>query len=231
MKLVNGILTDVWGSLQASFKLLWSAVSPILLPLILVLVVLVLGLWISGFLGNKIAVILKKAKIDDVLDKILFSHLSKLTGIDVSASALIGDAVKWFLTATVIITALDLAGLVSVIGFIHSAIHYLPSIFIAVLIVLVGALISDFVVVIVKYLTNSDKGHLITTSRLAVNLFALIAALHHLLAPLAGSFNHLLNNVLALTQSQTNALFIGLLVLILLASKNIVTKTVETLYK
>ncbi len=227
MNALHGILTSVWSNLQASFKLVWSVVSPVLLPLLAVIILLVAGLWVAGFIGDKIAVLVKKGKIDDGLDKVLFSHFSKLAGVKINASDLIGTAVHWFLTAVVLIAALNFVHLSGVVDFLKQALGYVPHAIVGALIIAVGTVVADFAVYVVKFITKSENWQ--TTVRLAVNLFAIVAALGHLITPLAGSITEFLGQ-LGLSGTQGNALFIGVLVLILLASKNVVTKTVEKLY-
>ncbi len=227
MNALYGILTSVWNNLQASFKLVWSAMSPYLLPLVTVIILLVVGLWIAGFIGDKIGVLIKKGKIDDGLDKVLFSHFSKLAGVKISASDLIGSAVHWFLTATVLIAALNFLHLSSVVGFLKQALGYIPHAIVGALIIAVGTVVADFAAYVVRFVTKSDNW--LTTVRLAINLFALVSALGHLITPLAGSVTHFLGQ-LSLSGTQGNALFIGVLVVILLASKNVVTKAIEKLY-
>ncbi len=227
MNVLHGILASVWNNLQASFKLVWSVISPHLLPLVIVIILLIAGLWIAGFIGDKIGVVIKKGKLDDLLDKVILSHFSKLAGVKVSASGLIGEAVHWFLTAIVLIAALNFVHLSSVVDFLKQALGYVPHAIVGALIIAVGTVVADFAAYLVKFVSKSDNW--ITTVRLAVNLFALVAALGHLITPLAGSITEFLRQ-LGLSASQGNALFIGVLVLILLASKNVVTKTVEKLY-
>ncbi|OGI10631.1 MAG: hypothetical protein A3I68_07010 [Candidatus Melainabacteria bacterium RIFCSPLOWO2_02_FULL_35_15] len=227
MNVVHGIFASVWNNLQISFKLVWSVVSPYLLPLVTVIIVLVAGLWIAGFIGDKIGVVIKKGKIDDLLDKVILSHFSKLAGVKVSASGLIGETIHWFLTAIVLIAVLNLAHLSSVVDFLRQVIGYIPHAIIAALIVAVGSVVANFAAYAAKFITKSENW--LTTVRLAINLFALVAALGHLITPLAASINHFLGQ-LSLSGTQGNALFIGVLVIILLASKNVITKAVEKLY-
>ncbi len=227
MNVLPEILTGVWNNLQASFKLVWSVLSPALLPLLTVIILLVVGLWVAGFIGDKIAVLVKKGKIDDGLDKVLFSHFSKLAGVKVSASDLIGSAVHWFLTAVVLIAALNFVHLSSVVDFLRQALGYVPHAVVGALLIAVGTVVADFAAYVVKFFTKSENW--LTTVRLTINLLAIVAALGHLITPLAGSINEFLGH-LGLSSSQGNALFIGVLVLILLASKNVVTKAVEKLY-
>lgn len=228
MKLLKGILADAWSSLDSSFELLWRTVSPILLDIVVALLVLAIGLTLAGFIGDKFGVLLKKVKIGDLLDRIIFNPLSKHTGIKISASHLIGEVVKWFLIATVLIAGLDLANLTKVIDFFKQILAYLPSIITAVLIVTVGSILANFTGNVVKLITKKDN--LTTTSKVAVNILAFIAALGQLVTPIVASLSGFIG-ALSLSKLQSDILFIGVLVIVLLASRSTVTKAVESLYK
>ena len=227
MDIFKTITTDAWHSLHASFNLLWSKVAVILPSLLLVLIVLAVGLWIASFLTDKITTIVKKSKLDGLLDKIV-APVSKITGAKINVSTVIGVSVKWFLIAVVLIAALDLADLNEVIDFFNQAIGYIPKIFVAALIILAGSLIASLAGAVVKLVSKSDG--MTTTAKAAVNTLAFIAALSQIATPLIAALNQFVGK-LSLSHLQADVLFIGLLVLILFASKNAVAKTVENLYK
>ncbi len=229
MNTLKAVATDAWHSLHSSFNLLWSKVADVLPSLMLVLVVLGAGLVISAFLSDKISLIVKKIKLDVLLDKLL-APVSKFTGAKVSASSIIGASIKWFLIAVVLIAALDLADLNEVVSFFNQALGYIPRIFVAALILLVGALLANLAGSLVKLITKSEKEGFVLTAKAAVNVMAFIAALGQIATPLMASLNQFVGQ-LSLSHLQTDVLFIGLLVLILFASRNAVTKTVESLYK
>ena len=226
MNILQAVTADAAGSLQHSFNLLWSKISPILLPLILILVFLSVGLWIANFLSDKIGALVKKSKLDAVLDKIIAPVL-KLTGTKINSSSIINGSIKWFLTATVLIAALDLADLGSVIGFFNQILAYLPNIFVSALIIIVGSMLANLAAFVAG---TVSKNGFPTTAKVAVNALALIAALGQLVTPIIGSLSQFISH-LSLSKLQADVLFIGILVLALLASKNAVTKTVENLYK
>ncbi|MBI3590017.1 MAG: hypothetical protein HY094_01400 [Candidatus Melainabacteria bacterium] len=226
MNILKAVTTDTVTSLHHGFNLLWSKISPILLPLILILVFLSIGLWVANFLSDKIGALVKKAKLDDLLDRI-FAPVLKLTGTKINSSSMIQGTIKWFLIGTVLIAALDLADLKSVINFLNQILSYLPSVFIAALILAVGSMVSNLAAVIVG---TVSKGNFATTAKVAVNVLAFIAALSQLVTPIIGSLGQFIGH-LSLSKLQADVLFVGVLVLALLASKNAVAKTVESLYK
>ena len=226
MNILKAITTDGLGSLGHSFNFLWWKISPVLLPLVLIVVFLSIGLWVANFISDKIGTLVKKSKIDSLLDRIIAPVL-KFTGTKINSSGMISGSIRWFLIATVLIAALDLADLNSVIDFLNQALSYVPHIFVAALILVVGAMIANLAAVLVG---TVSKGNFATTAKVAVNALAFIGALSQVVTPLIGSLSQLIGH-LSLSKLQADVLFVGVLVLALLASKNAVTKIVENLYK
>lgn len=225
-KLMN-IFSNAWDSLFASFSLLWTKVAPVIPDILLALLVLAIGLTLANFISGRISIVVKAVKVGDLLDNIVFDPVSKLTGVKVNANNVITLSVKWFFIATVIIAALDLAKMSKVIDFFNQALGYLPNIIVAMLIVIVGSLVAGFASFLVSSITK--KENLSKAAKTAVNAFALIAALGQLATPIVSSFNQFVGG-LSLNSLQANALFIGVLVAVLLASKNGVTKLVDGLH-
>lgn len=226
MNMLKTMMSSGLNSLHDSFNLLWAKLSPVLLPIILIFIFLSIGLWLATFISDNFATVVKKAKIDDVADKIL-APLSKFVGTKISAANLLVVTVKWFLIALVLIAALDLADLGKVITFFNQVVNYLPNVFIAALIIVVGSMLANLAGAIAGFVS---KGHFSTTAEVAVNALALIAALSQVVTPIISSLNEFIGQ-LKLSHTQADVLFIGIIVLVLLASKNLVTKTVENLYK
>lgn len=229
MSALNGILIHAWSSLQASFNLLWSKLSPVLLPLLLILIFLAIGLWVAGFIGDKLVSVIKKSKVDTLLDKILAPTL-KLTGTKINASSVITGTVKWFLIALIVIAALDMADMSRVIDFFNQVVAYLPNVFVAALIIIVGSLLANLAGTIVKFVAGDGNSNLVGTAKVAVSVLAFIAALSQLVTPIAASFNQFIGQ-LGISRLQTDVLVIGVIALVLLGSKNALIKTVEHFYK
>ena len=226
MNILKAVTTDAVGSLHHSFDLLWSKISPILLPLVFIVIFLSIGLWVVNFISDKFGSIIKKTRIDSVLDKMIAPVL-KLTGTKINPTSAIVGSVKWFLIAIVLIATFDLADLRSVINFFNQVLAYMPNVFIAALILIVGSMLANLAAAIVGTIS---KGNFTATAKVAVNVLAFIAALSQLVTPIIGSLSNFVSH-LGLSKMQSDVLFVGILVLALLASKNTVTKTVENLYK
>jgi len=222
MNVLNTIMNSTLDSLSHSFNLLWSKVSPILLPLLLVLVFSGIGLWLAGFISDKIGALIKKIRVDSLLDKVLAPTL-KITGTKINASSVIINSVRWFLVALILIAALDLANLDNVTDFISQIISYLPNVLVAALILIAGSMLGNLAHTIAGFVSKNGFS---TTAKVAVNALAFIAAIGQLVTPIVGSLNQAIGQ-LSLSKMQADVLVIGLIVLALFASKNAIAKTVE----
>lgn len=226
MNILKGISTNAVDSISHSFNLLWAIMSPMLLPLVCVLVFLALGLWIAEFLSDKLGSLVKKSNVDNFIDKVLAPVL-EITGTKINTANVINGTIKWFLVGMVLIAALEIADLDGVILFCKQIVHYLPAVFSAALIILAGSMLANLAATIVGFVS---KGNFPTTVRVAVNALALITALSLVVTPIVGALSKFIGQ-LTLSRMQSDVLFIGLIILALLASKNAVTKTVENWYK
>lgn len=226
MNILKSLVASASDSLSHSFNLLWSTVSPILLPLFFTLVFLGVGLLVANVISDKVGAIVKKTKIDALLDKILAPVL-KLTGTKISTGSVIASSIKWFLIAVVVIAGLDLADLDGVIAFLKQGANYLPNVFISALILIAGSLLANLAATIVGFVSRNGFP---TAAKVAVNTLAFIAALSQLVTPIIGSLSQFIGQ-LSLSKLQGDVLFIGILVIALVASRSAITKTVESLYK
>lgn len=225
MNILRTLFNNTWDSLSDSFSLLWSKLSHILLPATLILLFLGIALWVVNYISDKFGILIKKVKIDGIFDKILAPTL-KLTGTKINSHSLIVNSVRWFLIAAVLIAAMDMADLHEVINFFNSAIGYIPNLFVAALIIIAGSMLANLAATVVKLVSKNSFD---STAKVAVNALALLAALCQLVSPLVSSLSHFIEQ-LSLSRLQSDVLFIGILVIALLASKKVVSKTVENLY-
>ena len=228
MHLTKGILLEAWNSLQHGFNLLWGNLSHGLPTLIVALLLVVVGSLIAIYLGDLVSSMLKKGGLDKALENVL-SPISKLLNTKINSAKLIGDTVEWVLLATVLIATFNLLKLSEVVIFFTQVLSYLPNIFVGVFIMIVGYLLATLVANVITLLTKGEHAYLSNFARTVVFIFAAISALSIVLTPLAIAFGHLLAE-LHIAKNRADVIFIGLVVLLVLASKNTVTKTIEKLF-
>lgn len=143
---MNGIQT--WGeAITLSLMNLWNQVISFLPALIGALLVFVAGWIVAVILGKVVEKILKAARVDQALDRIIGNQLNNLES---KVSAFVGGLVKWFLILVFLIAASDILGLAQVSAFLESIIMYIPNVVVAIIILAGVFLLGDFVYKIVK---------------------------------------------------------------------------------
>ena len=232
MEVIKRVFFNSWNSIQESFGLLFQKLSGILPSIVLALFVLVIGSLIAIFFGNLTTTIIKKSKLDSALEKTVFRPLEGL-GIKVHISNLVGGLVKWFLLFAVLIAAFDLAKMSKVITFFTQALNYLPNVFVAVFIMVVGSLLATFTVSLITVLTKGEHEYLATIAKVSIYAFSAIAAFSQLLLPLVVALNKFVTQM-PISQIKSDALFIGVVAFCVLAfglgCKNIAQGMVEKIY-
>ncbi|MBI3308386.1 MAG: hypothetical protein HYZ79_03345 [Candidatus Melainabacteria bacterium] len=229
MNKIKGAFFDSLNSLKEGFNFIWDKVSDILPVLIVALIVLVIGSWIAVFVGNKLADLLKKGKIDQFMDKSLCYPLSHVLGLKVVTSKLVGEVVKWVLLISVFVAVFNILSMESVINFIERIIGYLPAVFLATFIVVVGSLFANFVYGLIAVVTRGEHEYIGSISKLAINALAGFIALIHLLSPVANTAQNFLQKV-HIIGLKSDILFVGVVILFVLAFKDIAVSTAQGIF-
>lgn len=183
---LNESLIELWGiQLGESFQTLGSGFAGFLAELIAAIVIIIAG-WVVGVvLGRVVSQIIKSLKFDKILQGAGAEEVLYRAGFRLNSGAFIGGLVKWFVIITFLVAAFDILGLEQVNKFLVDVVlGYLPQVIAAVLILLIGAVLSDSMQ---KIVTGSAKAAEIkaapmlgTVTRWAIWLFAIIIALAHL---------------------------------------------------
>ena len=183
-------MISTWGTtLAQSFDSIWGLTVSFLPNLFVALVVLVLG-WVTAVvIGGWVAKLIDATKLDRLLTSVGVGDFLRHAGLKLDAGAFFGALVKWFIIILFLATSMSVLGLSSVNLFLQQVITiYIPNIFIAILILLIGAVTANF---LAKLVTATAKAagfssrvfaHL---TKWAVWLFALLAAVSQLgIAPM-----------------------------------------------
>lgn len=180
------MVVETWSEVLAtSFQDLWAGVITFLPNLVVAIIIFILG-WIVGvLLGRIVAQIIKSLKVDSVLRNTGLEDLLSRGSFVLDTGRFIGGLVKWFVIIAFLVASLDVLGLNEVNVFLREVVlGYLPQVFIAVFIVLVGAVIADalqrVVVGAAKAADISSANFLGALSRYAIWVFAILAALYQL---------------------------------------------------
>lgn len=172
--------------------------------LIIGIIVLLIG-WLFGLiLGRATIHIFDLLKLNHLFGKLGVTHLSKKTGHDFSVGTFFGALVRWTVIIAFSLAAANIFGLYYVSAFLISILNYLPSVFIAGFIIVIGHIFGNLAE---KVIDGSVKASGLrvtfagTLARYAIMFTAILAALNQL-------------NIITVF---TNALFIGVIAALALA--------------
>lgn len=180
------MVLETWGDvLTASFQDLWRAVLQFVPNLIIALIILILGWAIGALIGRIISQIVKSIKLDAALESAGIGALLRRGNLPLNSGAFLGGLVKWFIIIVFLVAAFDVLNLTQVNIFLQQVVLlYLPQVIVAVLILLVGGVVGDFMAKVVqasaKTARVSSANFLSTVTRWAIWVFAILIALSQL---------------------------------------------------
>jgi hypothetical protein len=153
-----------------------------LLPrIILALVIFLLGLLIASVLESAIIRLAKILKLDELLDKLEIRPLITRMGIGFETGSVLGRIGKWFVIILSLIIASDALGWDQITQFLSDVVSYIPRVLIAVVILLVGLVLGNFVQKIVSTSLEAAKmasaGFISGVSKWSIVIFSIMAAL------------------------------------------------------
>ena len=149
--------------------------------IILALLLFILGLFIGTFVGKAVKELLNRIGLNKVLQNKEIERASRRAGYEFNLSSLIAFLIKWFLIIVFAVAALQVLGLAQIQDFLSQVVAYLPQLLAAVIILLIGAVLGDFLDNLVQ--ASARTAHVKSANVLgmvakyAIWVFAAIAAL------------------------------------------------------
>jgi len=195
-----------WGealltSLAAAIVLLFSAI-PRLIGFVLIIVI---GWMIARALGSVVAAVLRAARFDEFARRAGLDSFVDGLGLQTGPSGLMAIVVKWFVRLMTLVVAFDELGLPAVSSMLQMFVLWLPNLFVALLILVVGGIAANSLARIVRSATMTGElgnpDFLAGMTRVAIWGFTIIAAV----------------NQIGIAATLVNALFIGFVAALALA--------------
>lgn len=124
---------------------LWTKVGGFVPNFIGMIVILIVGYVIARLLRSIATSGLRKLGFDKASEKTGLSGSLQSAKIGLSASEIMGGLIFWIVILTFLIPAAETLGLENVSKTIDSLVSYLPNVVVAVLIVVVGLLLANFI--------------------------------------------------------------------------------------
>ncbi|MCH8049721.1 hypothetical protein IH979_03380 [Patescibacteria group bacterium] len=174
-------MPDYIEILRTAFIDLWAVIMLFLPKLLLAIIVFLLGLLVANLLNTAIMRIIRMLKIDDLVEKLEVKSMFLKMGIRLDVAALLGWIVKWFIIIVALIAAADVLEWDQLTAFLSEVVAYIPNVLVAVIILLVGIILANFVQGVVRSSIEAAKmesaNFVAGVARWAIIVFSFMAAL------------------------------------------------------
>ncbi len=142
---------DIWTqSLLTAMNTLWGKLAGFIPNLLGALVVVLLGFVIAKLLDTLLSKLLAKLGLDRLMGGTGLTKLLARVGIQVPVSTLVGKIVYWFVLLVFLVSAAESLGLQRVSATLDVLALYLPKVFGAALVLIVGVLLAQLVNSVVR---------------------------------------------------------------------------------
>lgn len=167
--------------LRTAFVDLWVGAMMFLPQLVFAIVVFLLGLLVANVLNTAVVRIVRFIKLDEFLDKMEVKSIFTRAGIRLDMAEVFGWLVKWFVIFLALIAAADSLGWTEVTDFLTLVVTYMPNVLVAMIILLVGFLLGNFVQELirgaVKVARITSATFLAAIAKWSIIVFSIMAAL------------------------------------------------------
>ena len=166
---------------QEPFVELWNSIVSFLPQILGALAVFLVGIIVAVVLSKAIIKVVALLGIDKLATKFEIKTFFERAGIRLHIGALLGWIMKWFFIIISLIVATDILGWEQVTTYLQQVVIYLPNVIIAVIMLLAGILLANFVRHIVKSALEAAKlestEFLSGIAKWAILIFTFMAAL------------------------------------------------------
>ncbi|MCA0152837.1 mechanosensitive ion channel family protein [Winogradskyella vincentii] len=138
-------MTEFKDVMLKSLTSMWMEITNVFPNIIGALVVFLVGWIITKIIVRVIKKVLKLAKIDKLDDKLNEIEIIEGKELNFDTVKIISNFVKWLMYIVLLITASDILGLEIISTQISELLSYLPQLFAALLIFILGLLFANFV--------------------------------------------------------------------------------------
>jgi hypothetical protein len=174
-----------WG--EAILTALANALNLVLtfIPRLLgFLVILLVGWLIATLVSKALTMLLRKVGFDRMSERIGLTRFEQRMGVKMDSAGILGNIVFWFLLLVFLVPAADALGVPAVSNILNQLVAYIPNVFVAILVLFLGALAATVVADIVRGATASAKignpSLFANLARYAIIGFAALIALEQL---------------------------------------------------
>lgn len=184
-------MNNDWKNLDdlilVSLREVGNNIANILPDLVGAIIILAIGLFIAKSLGKLIERLLRSTNVDSLLSNTPYGEkVNIFPRMKLMPSRIIGWLVKWFFILVTLITVANILGWTQITEFLNQVVLYIPNVVIAVVILVIGFIASDFVKNLLTAalsrspLSEQERRFLANGADFAITVFAIMAALTQL---------------------------------------------------
>jgi hypothetical protein len=161
-----------------------SSIGNFIPSLIGAIVILVVGFIAANLVDALVTKLLISVRFNQLSDRLEVNRFLHNTGARLTAAEVVGKIGYWFVLITAFLAASDTLGLKQVSAILGNILLYIPNVIVAIVIVMAGALIGDFIANVVRGTVRtasiSTADTLAKITRWSVLVFAGLLALEQL---------------------------------------------------
>ena len=129
---------------RTSLLTLWGNVAGFLPRLVAAIVVFLVGWIVAVLIAKLVWHIIRIIRLDRALEGVGFRKVWERSGYKLNSPLFFYELVKWFFVVVFLMAATDILGLAQVTEFLRTVVYYLPNVFVATFVVLIGVLVARF---------------------------------------------------------------------------------------
>ena len=180
----NDLFSTWGGAVVNPLTDLWARFVLFLPNLLGAIIIFLVGWIVAVGLDRLVTQILKGLKIDAALNRVGTRTFFDKSGIDMEISEIIGGLVRWTVLLVAFLGAADALHLDQVSAFLDSILGYVPQVFVAIAILLIGFLAAHFFAGVVRGAVGaarvSSARLLGTATKWVIYIFTIGVALNQL---------------------------------------------------
>ena len=177
---MENIGTSIVNALNDAVRLILTFIP----RLIGFLIILLVGWLIATLVSKALTLLLRKIGFDRMSDRIGLTRFEGRMGVKMDSAGILGKIVFWFLFLVFLVPAADALGVPAVSNILNQLVAYIPNVFVAILVLFLGALAGTVVADLVRGATASARignpNLFATIARWAILGFAALIALEQL---------------------------------------------------
>ncbi|HMC23334.1 MAG TPA: small-conductance mechanosensitive ion channel [Thermoanaerobaculia bacterium] len=169
-----------WDTLVASLYGILGMLVRGLVNLIIFLLIIVVGWFVSSLVAKAIVAVLRKVRFNELMDRLGFGGSTQRMGAETDAAQVAGDVTKWLIRVVVLVVAFAALGIPAFSVVLSQLLLWLPNLAVAIVVLIVGGLAANGIAGLVRGATAGFKNPeaLANVARGAVWAFAIVIAVN-----------------------------------------------------